>query len=116
MIVDDSMFMRKVLRDILAKAGHDVVAESDGAPEGTLREIARNRPDLVTLDLVMPGEGGMGILRRLRASERPPRVVVVSAVGQDAERRAAMELGATSYLVKPFDEKSVVRAISDAVV
>lgn len=114
LIVDDSMFMRKVLGDILTKNGHQVVGEAQSGEEA-LTAIARSKPDLVTLDLVMPGMGGMELLRKLSREPARPRVVIVSAVGQQAEIREAMTLGAADFLVKPFDEAAVVKTVSAVV-
>ena len=109
LIVDDSMFMRKVLRDILTRAGHEVVGEADSG-EVALKEIDRANPQLVTLDLVMPGMGGMEVLRR--KGKGGPAFIVVSAVGQEAEINEALALGARDFLVKPFEEERVVKTVT----
>jgi two-component system chemotaxis response regulator CheY len=111
MIVDDSMFMRQVLRNILSKAGHEVVGEAESG-EKCLAEAPKMKPDLVTLDLVMPGMGGMECLKGLRKSHPNTRVVIVSAIGQQSEIAQAVALGASDYLVKPFDESAVTKTIT----
>lgn len=110
LIVDDSMFMRQVLRNILTRAGHEVVGEAETG-EKALQELKKIKPDLITLDLVMPGMGGMEALRKMKAGAGGPKVLVVSAVGQQAEITQAISLGASDYLVKPFDEGQVVRTV-----
>lgn len=113
LIVDDSMFMRQVLRDILAKNGHDVVGEADTAEKG-MQEAKRLEPDVVTLDLVMPGMGGMEALRQWKDDKKRPQVIVVSAVGQKAELKEALALGAADFILKPFDEAHVVLTLKEA--
>ena len=114
LIVDDSMFMRKVLGDILTKNGHQVVGEAPSGEEA-LTMIAKAKPDIVTLDLVMPGMGGMEVLRKTKGDASRPTFVIVSAVGQQSEIREAMALGAADFLVKPFDEAAVVKTVNAVV-
>lgn len=111
LIVDDSLFMRRVLRDIVQRAGHEVVGEAENG-EAALREAPRVRPDLVTMDLIMPGMGGLECLRRLRDEQKSVRVVVVSALDQEAEVEQAMALGAADYIAKPFDDATVARTLA----
>lgn len=110
LVVDDSMFMRQVLRNILTKAGHQVTEAENG--EKAVEAAEKTTPDLLTLDLVMPGMGGMEALRRIRKANANQRVLVVSAVGQSAEVAEAVALGAVDYIVKPFDEATVVKTVS----
>lgn len=110
LVVDDSMFMRQVLRNILTKAGHEVSEAESG--EKAVEAVQRSSPDLLTLDLVMPGMGGMEALRRIRKARADQRVLVVSAVGQSAEVAEAVSLGAVDYIVKPFDETTVVKTVA----
>ena len=109
LVVDDSMFMRQVLRNILTKAGHEVTEAENG--EKAVEAAAKTKPDLLTLDLVMPGMGGMEALRRIRKANPSQKVLVVSAVGQSAEVAEAVALGAVDYIVKPFDETTVVKTV-----
>lgn len=111
LIVDDAVFMRTVLRNILEEAGHDVVAEASTG-EAAVDAYKEHAPGLVTMDLVMPGEGGLAALRRILEADPEARVVVVSAVGQQADVEAAVEAGALDFLVKPFEKGTVVQTIS----
>lgn len=110
LVVDDSMFMRSVLRNILTKAGHEIAEAENG--EKAVEAVNKSPPDLLTLDLVMPGIGGMEALRRIRKSHPNQKVLVVSAVGQSAEVAEAVALGAVDYVVKPFDEATVVKTVA----
>ncbi len=113
LVVDDAVFMRTVLRDILQAAGHEVVGEAATGEEAVERygELA---PDLVTLDLVMPGMGGREALRSMLESDPAARVLIVSAQGQREDVEEAIMDGAADFLPKPFDPDQVVRTV-DAV-
>ncbi len=111
LIVDDAAFMRRVLRDIIEEAGHEVVQEATTG-EDAVAQYQRVHPDLVTLDLVMPGEGGQAALRNILEHDPEARVIVVSAVGQKKEVEQALEAGASDFLVKPFEKEAVVATMS----
>lgn len=110
LIVDDSAFMRHVLRDIIEGAGHEVVQEAKTGEEAVALH-KKLRPDLVTLDLVMPGEGGQAALRSILEEDPEARVIVVSAVGQRPDVDEAIETGAADFLVKPFEKETVIATI-----
>lgn len=113
MIVDDSLFMRKMLRDLLEKEGYRVVAEaSDGAE--AVRKFQESRPQLTTLDIVMPEKDGIEALREIRALDPGARVVMCSAVDQETHTGAAAQAGAKAFIVKPFNPELVVRVIKEA--
>jgi two-component system, chemotaxis family, chemotaxis protein CheY len=110
LIVDDAAFMRRVLRDIIEDAGHEVVNEAATGEEGL--ELYRSlKPDLVTLDLVMPGEGGKAALKAILDHDPQARVIVVSAVGQKDDMEAALKAGASDFLIKPFEKEAVVKTM-----
>jgi two-component system chemotaxis response regulator CheY len=112
MIVDDSLFMRKMLRDILEEEGYEVVAEaSDG--EEAVAKFREYRPELTTLDIVMPNKTGIEALREIMALEPAARVVMCSAMGQESLTAAAAEAGAKAFIVKPFNPELVARVIKE---
>jgi two-component system, chemotaxis family, protein-glutamate methylesterase/glutaminase len=103
LIVDDSAFARKVLRELLRAGGLEVVGAARDGLEA-LEQIALHKPDVVTLDLVMPNLDGIGLLRALRTLpvKEPPRVVVVSISDEQSELGVqALQLGALSVIQKP---------------
>jgi len=116
LIVDDSKFMRKVLADILTAAGHEVVAEAENAAE--LKELYRRlRPDVVTLDIVMPevdGEDSVSALTSITAEFPDARVVMISALGQSSVIKRCIEAGAKDFIDKPFKSSDVVSVIAQA--
>jgi len=112
-IVDDSLAIRAQLRAILEEAGHEIVGEAaDGehAPE----LVASVRPDLVTLDMVMPGRDGIATLRHLHLRQPGLRVVVCSASATERRVLEALRLGASDFVTKPFDPAKLLAAIDAA--
>ena len=101
LVVDDSAFARKVLRQVLANAGLEVVGTArDGLD--ALEKVAELAPDVLTLDLVMPGLDGLGVLRALASMPSAPRVVVVSSTGEESELAvSALQAGAVDLVHKP---------------
>ena len=99
LIVDDDPAVRTALRALMAGWGFEIQAAASGA--AALEAAARERPDLVVLDLVMPGLHGVDVCRRLREWSQVP-IVVLSARGEEAQKVAALEAGADDYVTKPF--------------
>jgi two-component system, chemotaxis family, chemotaxis protein CheY len=113
MIVDDSLFMRKMLRGIVESEGYQVVAEaSDGAT--AVQRYKEWRPDLTTLDIVMPEMNGIEALCAIRAFDPNARVVMCSAVGEESFTSAAAKGGAKGFVLKPFNRELVVAALREA--
>ena len=113
LITDDAAFMREMLREIIAEGGYEVVAEAaDG--EEALERFNEHHPDVVTLDIVMPGKSGLEVLRELTALEPSACVVMCSALGQEALVMEALEAGAKEYIIKPFKPDQVLGALNEA--
>ncbi|NOR49997.1 MAG: response regulator [Desulfuromonadales bacterium] len=110
MIVDDALFMRNMLKDIFGRAGYDVVAEAENG-EMALELYQETKPDLVTMDIVMPKKSGIEALQDIMAENPEACVVMVSALGQDALVLDAVESGAKDFIVKPFNEDKVLEII-----
>jgi two-component system KDP operon response regulator KdpE len=99
LVVDDEPQMLRSLRLILTGHGYDVVAAASG--EAALEEVARRMPDVMLLDLMLPGVDGLEVCRRVRARSAVP-IIVLSARGEEAVKVQALDLGADDYLTKPF--------------
>jgi two-component system chemotaxis response regulator CheY len=113
LIADDAAFMREMLSEILIGAGYEVVAQAeDGAR--AVAQFRECRPDLVTLDIVMPRKSGLDALREIRAIDPAARVIMCSALGQEALVMEALESGARDYVVKPFKPDQVLAALGRA--
>ena len=113
LIVDDAAFMREMLRDILAEAGYEIIAEAvDGDQAVTM--FREHSPDLVTLDIVMPRKSGLEALREIRGLDPGACVVMCSALGQEALVMEALEAGARDFIVKPFKPDQALGVIEKA--
>lgn len=113
LIVDDAVFMRRVLGDILKGGGYEVCGEAASAEEG-FRMYREKRPDLVTADIVMPGASGIEMVKRIIAEDPGARIVMVSALGQESFIREAMDLGARGFVVKPFRKEEALATLAKA--
>ena len=112
LVGDDTPDILEMVKFILEGEGFRVFTAGTG--QEVLASIRRDRPDLVLLDLRMPGLDGFGVLRELgRGKEPPPPVVVLSAKGAEEDRRAAMAAGARSYLFKPFTVAQLLQAVRE---
>ncbi|MFX1253610.1 MAG: response regulator [Promethearchaeota archaeon] len=110
LIADDSRFMRIMLRDILTGEGHKVVAEASTGNEA-ITLYAKFRPDVVTMDIVMPKPNGIECVRQIREFDPHARIVMVTALGQEAMVLEALKAGASDFVIKPFKSEKVVQAI-----
>ena len=112
LIVDDEQIARKVLREELESiAGVQIVGEADDGPTA-LAKISTDQPDLVLLDLQMPGMGGLDVIRSLKHGARVPVIVIVTAYDKFALQ--AFEAGAIDYLLKPVRHERLVAALEKA--
>ena len=107
LVVDDALFMRKMIGAVAVEAGWDVVGEARDGQEGV--ELYRSlRPDLVTMDLVMPRMTGLEALRAIRAFDPAALVIVISALDQKQALMDSIQSGALDFIVKPFDRDRVL--------
>lgn len=112
LVVDDTEFMVKVLEDLLTAEGYTVITARSGPEAVETYEL--ELPDLVTLDVVMPGMDGLAVLQRLREMDPAARVIMVSAVGLEAKVMEAIQMGARNYVLKPVDRDKVLQAVRRA--
>jgi two-component system chemotaxis response regulator CheY len=113
LIADDAPFMREVLRDILAEAGLEVVAEAGDGIEA-IEQYRKYTPDLVTLDIVMPRKNGLDGLRGILETDPGACVVMCSALGQESLVMEALDAGARDFVVKPFKPEQVRNVVERA--
>jgi two-component system OmpR family response regulator len=108
LVVDDDPDLRKLITGFLAGHGYRVAAAENAAE--MRRVIEEQRPDLVILDVMMPGEDGLSAARRL-ATERGPAVIMLSALGSDTDRIIGLEVGADDYLAKPCNPRELLARV-----
>ena len=110
LICDDAVFMRSLLREILEQAGYEVVGEATTGGEAVDR-YKELHPDLVTLEVVMPGVGGIDAVREIVKFDQDARILMCSALGQQTLMVEAKEAGAREFVVKPFQPSRVLEAV-----
>jgi len=109
LVVDDDSTVADVVRRYLERDGYAVQLAGDG--ETALRLAAEQRPDLVVLDLMLPGIDGLEVCRRLRASSDVP-VVMLTALGEESDRVVGLQLGADDYVTKPFSPRELALRVA----
>lgn len=110
LIVDDAAFMRMTIRDILTKAGYEVVGEAETGEEGA-EKYKQLKPDLVTMDIVMLGEGGIKNVKNIISNSPSAKILMVSAMGQQALIIDAIQAGAKGFVIKPFKPEQVLAEV-----
>ncbi len=110
LIVDDALFMRKLLRDIFTAAGWEVAGEAEDGQEA-LQRYRELKPDLVTLDIVMPQRSGIEALQDIIAADQDAVVIMCSALGQESMVMEAIQNGARDFIVKPFQAEQVLEVV-----
>lgn len=109
LVVDDDARLRDLLNRYLSEQGFSVRAVADGGDMS--RHLARERYDLMVLDLMLPGEDGLSICRRLRGGNENMPIIMLTAKGDDIDRIVGLEVGADDYLPKPFNPRELVARI-----
>ncbi|AHG90591.1 response regulator receiver [Gemmatirosa kalamazoonensis] len=111
LICDDAIFMRTMVGDILTQAGFDVIGEAESGMQAVER-YKELRPDLVTMDIVMPDMGGIDAVREIVKLDPDAKVLMCSAMGQQALVVEAIQAGAKDFVVKPFQPSRVLEAVT----
>lgn len=109
LLVEDEPVILELLCDVLNDAGFDVVQATTGA--GAVRAVHQHHPDLITLDVSLPGMDGFAVIRQLRESGLRIPVIFVSARDSEEDRERASSLGAADYISKPFGLEELVRRV-----
>ena len=112
MVVDDSLTVRKITSRLLAREGYQVILAKDGVD--ALEQLADVTPDVILSDIEMPRMDGFDLLRNLRVDERLAKlpVIMITSRTADKHRNHAIELGASHYLGKPYDEDELLKLIA----
>jgi len=110
LIVDDAAFMRMMIREVLVKNGFEVVGEAENG-KIAVEKYKELTPDLVIMDITMPEMNGLDALRAIKAYDKASKVIMCSAMGQQAMVVEAIQSGAKDFIVKPFQADRVCEAI-----
>lgn len=112
LLCDDALFMRTMLRGIVTQAGYEVVGEAENG-KAALEKYIELRPDIVVMDMVMPEMSGVDAVRAILHFDPRARVVMCSAMGQQALVTDALAAGARGFITKPFTPSRVLEALVD---
>ena len=110
LVCDDAIFMRTMISDILSQAGYEVVGEAETGTQAVER-YKQLKPDLVTMDIVMPDMGGIDAVREIIKADPAAKILMCSAMGQQAPVIEAIQAGAKDFVVKPFQPSRVLEAV-----
>ena len=113
LIIDDSQYQRGEVRRSLVKTGFEVLEAGNG--ESGLELANEHSPDLILVDLLMPGMGGLEVMEALQEKESPIPVIVLTSGIQESVRQRCLELGASSVLAKPATEEELLSTIRDII-
>jgi len=111
LIVDDAAFMRVSIRNILLKNGYEIAGEAENGAVA-VQKYAELKPDVVTMDITMPEMTGLDALKAIRKMDPNAKVVMVSALGQEAMVRDAVLSGAKGFIVKPYKEDTIIETLN----
>lgn len=111
MIVDDELFFRKMLRQILEEKGLTVIAEAEDGIEA-VEKYRLHRPDVTIVDIYMPGQSGFDAAREIMSLDRDAKVLICSGSGYDEDVQAARDIGAKGVILKPFIPKEVLETVA----
>ena len=110
LIVDDAAFMRINLKNILQKAGYEVIGEAENGSEALVK-YKDLEPELVTMDITMPEMDGIEAVENLKEYDDDAKIIMCSAMGQQSMVVEAIEAGAEDFIVKPFKDDRVIEAV-----
>lgn len=113
LIADDAMFMRAMLKDVLSKGGYQIVGEASNGKEAA-EKVKTLSPDLVTMDITMPEVDGITGVKLIREFDPNVKIIMCSAMGQQAMVIEAISAGACDFIVKPFDADRVLKSVRKA--
>ncbi len=111
LIVDDSRTSRRVLKDILDRAGYEVIGEAINGQEG-FDQYVKLHPDIVTMDITMPVVDGIESVKLIRKYDNHAKIIMITAAGQKEKMVEAVKFGASEFITKPFVEEIVLEALS----
>jgi two-component system chemotaxis response regulator CheY len=110
LVIDDAMFMRLMLKDILTKHGFEVIGEAENGVQA-IQKYKELKPDIVTMDIVMPEMDGITAVKSIMTSDPNAKIVMCTAMGQQALVIEAMGAGAKDFIIKPFSPAKVVETL-----
>ncbi|MBO4311320.1 MAG: response regulator [Lachnospiraceae bacterium] len=114
LIVDDAAFMRMMIKDILSKNGYTIAGEAENGVKA-IEKYNELKPDLVLMDITMPDKDGIQALKDIKGSDPDAKIIMCSAMGQQAMVIESIQAGAKDFIVKPFQPDRVLEAVKKVV-
>lgn len=111
LVVDDGVFMRSLIKKMLIANGYEIAGEAEDG-ESAVERYRELRPDIVTMDITMPKQDGVYALEQIMSIDPSAAVVMVSALGQEENVKRAIRAGAKGFVVKPFNEATIMSVLS----
>jgi len=113
LIVDDAALARRIMRNALCAGGHEVAGEASTGG-AAIREYEAQRPDLVMMDVTMPGMDGLEASKRILELDSSARIIMVTSINREGVVRESLRSGVSAYLVKPYNSEKLLRAVDRA--
>lgn len=110
LIVDDSKFMRKIIKGVLESAGHKVIAEADNGMDG-IESYKKIKPDFVTMDITMGGKDGMKAVQEITEFDPKAKIIVISALNEQTIKMHDNDIKAAAYITKPFQKDLLLKTL-----
>lgn len=114
LIVDDAAFMRMILKNILIQNGHKITGEAENGQKA-IEHYKQHRPDIVTMDITMPDMNGITAVEKIKKIDPDAKIIMCSAMGQQAMVLDAVKAGAKDFIVKPFEKERVIDAVNKVI-
>ena len=114
LVCDDAAFMRMMIKDILSKTGYNIVGEAENGAKA-VEKYAETKPDLVLMDITMPEMDGIQALKKIKESDPGAKIIMCSAMGQQAMVIESIQSGAKDFIVKPFQPDRVLEAVKKVI-
>jgi len=112
LIVDDSRFMRKIIKDAVSEKGHEVVTEADNGTDG-IEAYKKYKPDFVTMDITMGGKDGMVAVKEIKEFDPEAKIIVISALSETTIKMNEKDVIASAFLTKPFDKDDLLNKVNE---
>lgn len=114
LIVDDAIFMRSMLKDIFLKNNYEIAGEAENGREA-VKKYKECQPDLTTMDIVMPEMNGIEAVKEIIKIDPDAKILMCSALGQEALVTESIEAGAKDFIIKPFSPKMVLKVVNQII-
>lgn len=114
LVVDDAAFMRMMVKDVLVKNGYDVVGEAENGQKA-IEKYKELKPELVIMDITMPEVNGIQAVKEIKSFDPEAKVIMCSAMGQQAMVIESIQAGARDFIVKPFQADRVIEAVKKVI-